>query len=288
VSASIVVHGGAGREPPEHREARRAGVLRAAAAGWAVLEGGRSALEAVVEAVAVLEDDPAFNAGLGSVLTEEGGIEMDASVMAGDTLAAGAVALVSGVRNPVRLARAVLTDGRDVFLAGTAAERLAARHGLARCAPEALVTDEARRRWRERGTAPGETVGAAACDRRGHVAAATSTGGVAGKRAGRIGDSAVIGAGTYADDTLGAGSATGPGEAIIRVTLVRVALDALRAGADPARAAQDALDVLARRVAARAGIIVVDPGGRVGVAHTTPAMAAAWRTAGMTACAASA
>src|SRR5207245_1933936 len=189
---------------------------------WAALTRG-DPLEAVVEAVALLEDDPHFNAGMGSVLTEDGLIEMDASAMRGDMLAAGAVAVVTGVGNPIRLARAVLREGREVLLVGEAAVALAERHGVRRCAPEALVTEESRRRWRERAPASGETVGAVACDGRGQVAAATSTGGVAGKRRGRVGDSAVIGAGTYADDRLGAGSATGPGEAIIRLGLTRAA-----------------------------------------------------------------
>ena len=276
---AIVVHGGAGRELPDDRAPRRAGVARAAEVGWSVLAAGGSALDAAVEAVAVLEDDPSFNAGLGSVLTTAGTVEMDAAVMAGDTLAAGAVGTVRGVRNPIRLARAVLAEGREVLLVGEGAEALAARHGLARCAPEALVTEDARRRWRERQGGPHGTVGAVACDARGHVAAATSTGGVAGKRPGRVGDSALIGAGTYADDRLGAGSATGPGEAIIRVCLVRAALELVGRGEDPAEAAQHALADLERRLGAPAGLVLVDASARVGIAHTTGAMAAAYRTA---------
>jgi len=276
---ALAVHGGAGGEAPEDRAPRRAVLERAVEAGWAGLAGGASALDAAIAAVAVLEDDPHFNAGLGSVLTVDGVVEMDASVMRGADLAAGAVGAVSGVRNPVRLAHAVLAEAREVLLVGEAAAALARRHGLPVCPPEALVTEEARRRWRERQPAPGETVGAVACDAGGRVAAATSTGGVAGKRRGRVGDSAVIGAGTYADDRVGAGSATGPGEAIIRVCLVRAALELVGRGHDPARAAQYALDELDRRLAAAAGLILIDTGGRVGIAHTTEAMAAAWRSA---------
>ncbi len=272
------MHGGAGSETAEERAPRRAGLARAAEAGWRVLARTGSALEAVVEAVVVLEDDPHFNAGLGSVLTVEGTLEMDASVMAGETLAAGAVGAVSGVANPVRLAHAVLAEGREVLLVGEAAAALAERHGLARCPPDALVTEEARRRWRERRPPTGETVGAVARDGAGHLAAATSTGGVTGKRSGRVGDSAVIGAGTYADDRLGAGSATGPGEAIIRLCLVRSALELTGRGLDPAWVAQQALAELARRLGAAAGLILVDVAGRVGIAHTTEAMAAAWRS----------
>jgi len=274
----IVVHGGAGREAAEERAPRRAGLARAAEAGWQVLARGESALEAVVEAVVVLEDDPHFNAGLGSVLTAEGTLEMDASVMAGETLAAGAVGVVSGVANPVRLARTVLAEGREVLLVGEAAAALAARHGLPRCPPEMLVTAEARRRWREGRPATGETVGAVARDGDGHVAAATSTGGVAGKRSGRVGDSAVIGAGTYADDRLGAGSATGPGEAIIRLCLVRSALELVGRGLDASWVARHTLAELERRLGAAAGLVLIDPAGRIGIAHSTEAMAAAWRS----------
>jgi beta-aspartyl-peptidase (threonine type) len=275
---AIVVHGGAGPESPEDAPARRAGVVRAAERGWAVLAAGGSALDAVVEAVVVLEDDPHFNAGLGSTLTTDGTVEMDASVMTGDTLAAGAIGATAGVPNPIRLARAVLEEGREVMLVGEPAVALARRAGVPTCAPEALVTDTARRRWAARRAAPRETVGAVACDARGRVAAATSTGGVAGKRPGRIGDSAVIGAGTYADDALGAGSATGPGEAIIRGVLVRAALGLVGGGHDPAWAAEHALALLDRRVGAAAGLILVDATGRVGAAHTTAAMETAYRT----------
>jgi beta-aspartyl-peptidase (threonine type) len=276
----IAVHGGAGREDPSTREARRAGVARAAEAGWAVLARGGPALDAVIAATVVLEDDPHFNAGLGSVLTEDGTVEEDAAVMAGETLAAGAVGAVSGVPNPVRLARAVLDDGREVLLVGAPAVALARRHGLPVIEPEVLITAEARRRWQERRPAPGDTVGAVARDRHGHVAAATSTGGLAGKRSGRVGDSAIIGAGTYADDRLGAASATGPGEAIIRLGLVRVALEHTGRGEDPARAAEAALADLQRRLGVAAGVILLDPAGRLGIAHTTEAMVAAWRAEG--------
>jgi beta-aspartyl-peptidase (threonine type) len=273
---AVVVHGGAGREHAEERDPRRAGVQRAVEAGWAVLAAGRSALDAAVEAVVVLEDDPHFNAGLGAVLTADGTVELDASVMAGDRLAAGAVGAVPGVPNPVRLARALLEQGQEVLLVGEPAAARARDLGLRVCAPEFLVTEGARRRGPS--AAAGETVGAVVRDRHGHVAAATSTGGLAGKARGRVGDSAVIGAGTYADDALGAGSATGPGEAIIRVTLVRTALDLIARGHDPAWVAEHVLAELDRRLGAHAGLILVDPTGRVGIARTTETMATAYRT----------
>lgn len=277
-TTTIVVHGGAGPEPPEDRPARRAGVERAARAGHAVLEAGGSALDAVLAAVVVLEDDPGFNAGLGSVLTTCGHVEMDASVMEGTALEAGAIGAVRGVANPILLADAVRREGREVMLVGPATLELARRAGMRIVDPDALVTPEARRRWQASLPVAGETVGAVARDRAGRVAAATSTGGVPGKRAGRIGDSAVIGAGTYADDRLGAGSATGPGEKIIRAVMVRAALERMASGASPADAATEALDVLRTRLGAEAGLILVDPRGRIGVACTTPAMASAWIT----------
>jgi beta-aspartyl-peptidase (threonine type) len=272
---ALVVHGGAGTERADERKARRMGMQRAAEAGFDALRAGKSALDAVVAAVVVLENDPSFNAGLGSVLTEDGAVEMDASLMEGAGLRAGAVGAVAGVANPIKLARAVLEEGREVLRVGEPAAQAARAYGLVVLAPEDLVHERAYRRWQERRPAPGETVGAVACDGS-RVAAATSTGGVAGKRRGRIGDSAVIGAGTYADDRVGAGSATGPGEAIIRIGLVHRALDLVAAGQPPATAARGALDILARRLGAEAGLILLDPRGGIGVAHTTPVMPAAW------------
>src|SRR5689334_3371411 len=145
---AIAVHGGAGATSARDREPRRAGVARAAEAGWSILPAGGCALAAVVAAVVVLEDDPCFNAGRGAVLTTEGTVEMDASVMTGHDLAAGAVGAVAGVRNPVRLAQAILAGGREVLLVGLAATARAAALGLTTCAPDALVTEEAQRRWR--------------------------------------------------------------------------------------------------------------------------------------------
>lgn len=276
---SIIVHGGAGGREDETSAARAAAVDAAAAAGFAVLTGGGNSVDAVIAAVQLLEDDPLFNAGLGSVLTEEGTVEMDASIMSGADLRAGAVACVRGVWHPIALARVVMDEGREVFLVGAPAEGLARRRGLRVVPPEDLVTPEARRRWQARSQdARGETVGAVARDAYGHVAAATSTGGVAGQRAGRVGDSAVIGAGTYADDLVGAGSATGPGEAIIRVGLVRAGLAAIAGGADPTAAADAALETLAARVGATAGLILVDSAGRLGAARTTAAMPTASRS----------
>jgi L-asparaginase / beta-aspartyl-peptidase len=269
----LIVHGGAGIRQPELDAAQRAGCAAALAAGWQVLVAGGSALDAVCAAVMVLEDDPAFSAGVGSSLTTRGSVEMDASAMDGHGWRAGAVAVVRAVRHAVQLARTVMEDGRHVFLAGPDADEFARLHGVEMCRPETLITARQLERWQQ-GRAGGSTgtVGAAAVDRAGHVAAATSTGGTFLKLPGRIGDSAVIGAGTYADDALGAASATGQGETIIRVGLARSVVDALRDGCDPARAAQLGIRELERRVGGQGGIIVVDALGRCGAAHNTPHM----------------
>jgi beta-aspartyl-peptidase (threonine type) len=270
---ALIVHGGAGAARSETNGAQLAGCTAALRAGWQVLAHGGSALDAACEAVAVLENDPNFNAGLGSCLTSVGTVEMDAAVMEGTTLRAGAVAVVRTVCNPVWLARAVLDDGRQVMLAGPEAEAFAQSRGLRRCRPEELVTPEQRERWRQHHDgASAATVGAAAVDGYGHVAAATSTGGIFYKLPGRIGDCAVIGAGVYADDALGAAAATGHGEAIIRAVLAKSVVDGLRDGADPEQAARRGIDELTRRTAGSAGIIVVDPLGRLGWTHNTEHM----------------
>jgi beta-aspartyl-peptidase (threonine type) len=274
---ALVIHGGAGRASGEREAERREGCRAALDAGWRLLTSGGSSLDAVCAAVVELENCPAFNAGKGSALTAAGTVEMDASVMEGTQLRAGATALVRGVRNPVRLARALLDEGTAVFLAGPGAEEFARCRGLEMCAPEDFVTSWQRERWRKREGPYGTgTVGAVAVDEAGRVAAATSTGGVEGKPAGRIGDSAVIGAGTYADDRLGAISATGRGEAIIRTVWARTAAESLRSGIDPAIAAEAAVKQLAFATAGSGGIIIVDPFGRVGYAFNTPHMTLGW------------
>ena len=170
---AIVVHGGAGAHDPDTEPARAAAVDAAAAAGWDVLAGGGSSLDAVIAAVTRLEDDPLFNAGLGAVLTEDGTVELDASLMSGIDLRASAVAMVHGVCNPILLARAVMEEGREVFLVGPPAEALARRHGLRVVAPEALVTADARLHWQARRPSIGETVaGIILVDRHGRIAAA--------------------------------------------------------------------------------------------------------------------
>ncbi|MGH7307814.1 MAG: isoaspartyl peptidase/L-asparaginase family protein [Candidatus Rokuibacteriota bacterium] len=278
---AIIVHGGAGADPAEGRDELRAGVHAAALAGWRRLSEGGNAVDAVESAVRVLEDHPRFNAGRGSVLTTAGTIEMDASIMEGDRLACGAVGAVSCIANPVTLARRIMEDGRHVLLVAQGARGFARAAGVPECDPETLITERQRQRHQDalaRAEAGGGTVGAVALDRRGTLVAATSTGGVAGKLPGRIGDSALIGCGTYADSTLGGASCTGSGEAIIRVVLARRALEYLKDADDADYAARVAVDLLVEEGGGQGGLILLDWRGRLGWAHSTPLMPVAWMT----------
>jgi beta-aspartyl-peptidase (threonine type) len=275
---AIIVHGGAGKPPEDLRIPRERGVKLAALEAWRILASGGSAVDAVETAVILLEDDPAFNAGHGAVLNEDCQVELDASIMDGRTLRAGAVGAVRNVRNPVRVARRIMEQGRYVLLVGAGAERFAASVGIPACSSEELITErQLQRWWRERRVdleALG-TVGALALDQDGHFAAATSTGGLAQKHPGRVGDSALIGCGTFAEDGRGAASCTGHGESIIRVTMARTAVDRLDAGTDPMQAAQEAIADLGRKIQGEAGLILLDAQGRIGYAHNTPAMTVA-------------
>jgi beta-aspartyl-peptidase (threonine type) len=262
---AIIVHGGAGDTTPDRHERLRTGVRAAADAGDAILAAGGTALDAVVAAVRLLEDDPEYNAGIGSALTRDGDVEADAAVMDGAQQRVGAVAAVPQLGCAIALARAVLDAGEHAILAGPAAWRFAAEVGIAPAAPGSLVTERARERLAARiGTRSGGTVGAVARDRAGRFAAATSTGGIVGKRAGRVGDSPIPGAGTWADREI-AISATGDGEAILRVALARGVAARLAAGAALRDAVHASLVDLARITGGSAGLIAVDRHGVLGV-----------------------
>ncbi len=271
---ALIVQGGAGADPVDGRDELRGGIREAIAAGWTPLSEGGTALDAVEAAVRALEDHPRFNAGRGSVLTSAGTVEMDASIMEGNGLQNGAVAAVAGVRNPVSLARRILEDGRHSLFAGPGALEQARAFGVALCDPAELVTERQRKRLAaiRSGPVAAGTVGAVALDRSGIIAAATSTGGMVGKLPGRVGDSALIGCGTYAESTLGGVSCTGDGEAIIRVTLARRALEILKAVNDPSHACEVALTVLVEEGRGHGGLILVDWKGRMAWAHSTPLM----------------
>jgi beta-aspartyl-peptidase (threonine type) len=275
---AILVHGGAGRVTAERYDRLRAGVRAAAEAGNTVLAADGSALDAVVAAVQVLEDDPEFNAGTGAALTRDGTVETDASVMDGDTRRVGAVAAVPDLANPIVLARAVLDAGEHVLLAGPAAWRFASELGISPAPPGTLVTERARQRLQEamafEREREGGTVGAVARDRRGHLAAATSTGGTVHKRSGRVGDSPIPGAGTWADREI-AVSATGDGEAILRVALARTIAAYTATGMTAREASIAALGELRRITGGTAGVIAIDHAEHVFV-QLSATMPVAW------------
>jgi beta-aspartyl-peptidase (threonine type) len=264
-SSAIIVHGGAGEVTADRFARLREGARAAAAAGDAILEAGGSALDAVTAAVRVLEDDPEYNAGTGSALTRDGTVETDASIMDGATHRVGAVAAVPDLGNAVALARAVLDAGEHAILAGPAAWQFAAEVGIAPAPAGSLVTERARTRLAKHLAAKsGGTVGAAARDRAGRYAAATSTGGIVGKRTGRVGDSPIPGAGTWADARC-AISATGDGEAILRVALSRTIALRIAAGATLRDAMIESLHELRTITGGSAGVIAVDDHGVIGL-----------------------
>jgi len=287
---ALAVHGGAWNIPDGAVRAHTEGISHVLETGWDLLRSGTSALDTIETVVRLLEDDPTFNAGRGSHLNGAGRVELDASIMEGSRLEAGAVAAVEGVRHPVSLARRIMEDSPHVFLVGRGARRFARKIGAELCrTPELLVGRELRRYQRiRRGESqlveaefhsgkrapegPLGTVGAVALDCQGHIAAATSTGGTQHKAPGRAGDTGVIGAGTYADDRVGGVSCTGWGESILRVVLAKTAVDHMAGGATPGRAARSALAAV-RRVNGIAGLILVDRLGRVGSLFSTPRMA---------------
>jgi beta-aspartyl-peptidase (threonine type) len=283
---TIAVHGGASDPPPGRGPIDLAGVRRAVEAGWAILAGGGTALDAVEVAVRLLEDDPAYNAGTGACLNLEGEVELDASIMDGATLSCGAVAVVRDVQNPVTLARRVMERSSHVLLAGAGASAFARRVEIPPFPGELLVTEVQRARWADRragvpvASEPKGTVGAVARDVRGHLAAATSTGGVPMKLPGRVGDSAVVGAGTYADDTLAAVSCTGEGERMIQLALARQAAD-LASRLGPREAASAAVRLLGDRVGGRGGLILVGPSGDPAFAFNTAVMPRAHASGGV-------
>ena len=277
---ALIVHGGAGSHGPKsERPQRKRAMLEAVRAGAKILRAGGSALDAVIASVVILEDHPLFNAGYGSTLNYDGEVEMDASVMLahGAELRAGACAAVSRIKNPIRLARAVMEQTQHAMMVGRGAERFARQCGIEMCIPEELVAPRARDRFLARIQREHEaqgTVGAVALDIHAELAAATSTGGVPGKLPGRVGDSAIIGAGTYANATAAA-SATGHGEAIIMASLCRETVEAI-GKSDLAGTARRMLGELIAPQHHEAGIILVDRRGRIGYAHNAETMEVAF------------
>jgi beta-aspartyl-peptidase (threonine type) len=285
---SLIVHGGAWDIPDDAVAACNEGCRNALAAGWAVLRKGGSALDAVEAAVMVLEDDPVFDAGYGSHLNADGKVECDAILMDGATLRAGAAAGLQHIKNPIRLARKIWEQCPHLMLIADGAERFAEKTGLPLCDPAELISPAEHAAWLQcredehaaehhRGHEQG-TVGAVAMDSDGRLFAATSTGGTCCKLPGRVGDSPLIGCGCYADAEAGAVSCTGYGEAIMKIVMAKTAVDSLRRArssdaASAERAAQDAVDLLARRGKGTGGLILLDTEGTPAFAFNTPRMA---------------
>jgi beta-aspartyl-peptidase (threonine type) len=283
---ALAIHGGAGPSPaqaltPERDKQFRAALKLALDAGYQVLDSGGTSLDAVTTAVRILENDPLFNAGRGAALTRDGEAELDAAVMEGRTQRAGAVASVRHVRNPVDLARRVMEKSRHVLLVGAGAEEFALEEGLELVANSYFRTTERLQQLQneQRGTRVSDlipshgTVGAVALDGNGDLAAATSTGGMTNKRQGRVGDSPIIGAGTYAKNGVCAVSATGHGEYFIRaVAAYHICAAVEYRGLSLADAARDLLPGILRRLGGRGGISGSDSGGRIVMDFSTQGM----------------
>jgi beta-aspartyl-peptidase (threonine type) len=286
VKWSLVIHGGAGAM--ERRSlaraddlAGRAGLANAVDAGSLILASGGTAMEAVEATVKVLEDDEHFNAGRGSVFTGDGRIECDAAIMDGRQRAAGAVAGVTATRNPVSLARSVMNDGKHVLLTSAGADAFSLQAGVPQASQDWFATSHRRQQLEMALTAPNGgfdtdmkygTVGAVAMDRDGHIAAATSTGGLTAKRWGRVGDTPVIGAGTYADDQAAGVSCTGSGEHFIRLALAHEFCARLRLTDDSVDEVADALIGELTAFGGKGGFIAIGRTGEVIIRFNTPGM----------------
>jgi L-asparaginase / beta-aspartyl-peptidase len=282
---TLMIHGGAGailreRTAPAADEAVRVALNAALDAGTAILSAGGAALDAVEAAVRVLEDDPNFNAGRGAAYTFEGTNELDAAIMNGADLRAGSVAGVTATRNPVTLARAVMEQSAHVLLGREGADAFSREHGLDQADADWFATPERRRQLEELKGNGGSfdvdmkygTVGAVARDMHGHLAAATSTGGVTGKRWGRIGDSPLIGAGTYADDRGAAVSCTGSGEYFIREAAAYQIGARVRLAGEGLQQAADAVLAEVKALGGTGGVIVTNSAGEAVWSFTTPGM----------------
>ncbi len=307
MAAAIIVHGGAWDIPADLHADHLAGCRAAAEAGWGLLMRGAAAVDAVEAAVCILEDHPVFDAGRGSHLNADGVVELDAGIMDGKTLMAGAVASVRRIANPIRLARRVLQDSPHVFLVSEGAERFAQAAGLPLCDPESLIVPRERELWECRraegepqppaarfqsgtvgadtvgaDTVGADTVGAVALDTAGNLAVGNSTGGTFYKHPGRVGDTPIIGCGLYADNILGAAACTGWGEQIMKTVLAKTAVDHIALLGSARDAAHVAIAYFKHRVGGLGGVICISPDGQIGFAHSTPYLAHAYRNTDMT------
>jgi beta-aspartyl-peptidase (threonine type) len=289
---ALVLHGGAWDIPKSEVADHEKGIRTALDAGWAMLHRGEKALDVVEEAVVIMENDPTFDAGKGSILNVDGSVEMDASIMDGQRFDAGAVAALRNFPNPIRIARRVLEKTDHILLAGEGCEIFARSQGFQSVPIEELLTPRELKRLEmlikdrtfktphafggKRGT-----VGAVALDCEGNVAAATSTGGTPKKIPGRVGDSPIIGCGTFAENGVGAVSCTGWGEAIMKVMLAGVVAEKMRSGNTAEEAAAAGIKVLQDRVQGLGGIICIDFNGHIGIDYNTPRMARGFMQEGL-------
>jgi L-asparaginase / beta-aspartyl-peptidase len=287
MTVAIIVHGGAKTIPDNKTHANIEGCSAAVKAGWEILQQGGNAKDAVEAAIRILESDATFNASIGATLDVEGNVYLDAGMMESNHLRWGAVAAVNHVSHPISVARRILEE-KSHFLVAEGAERFAIEHGCEMCEPDSLVSEEQKQMWEQEKMPPDRsaTVGCVALDMHGNLVAGTSTGGLENQPVGRVGDTALVGCGLYADDR-GACSTTGDGESVIPIVLAKTAVDFLSGGAasadgsvsnHPEEAAQKVIDLLKQRVPGEAGCILVDRYGRVGWAYNSQAMAVAYMT----------
>ena len=293
---SIVIHGGAWAIPDERVEDHRRGVSAALKSGWDILKKGGHAIDAVQEAIVAMENDETFDAGRGSFINAAGEVELDASIMEGKAYKAGAVAAVQNIRNPILLARKIMEESESVLLVGMGATRFAKEHKIPTCSPDFLVTARELERWKGiqssrkfatkdaflKGKLPSDTVGAVALDKFGTIVSGNSTGGTPNKYPGRVGDTPLIGCGTYADNLVGGVSVSGWGEMLIRVAMAKSVIDMMEAnGGDPDKAVQDGLRMLHKKVGGYGGVIAIARNGKIATGFNTPRMALAYRTSEM-------
>lgn len=286
-SPRLIVHGGAWDIPDELVEEHITGVYQAITDIAPQMQQGMSALEAVEAAVNILEELPVFDAGRGSFLNAAGEIELDAMIMDGSNLEFGAVAALQNILHPVSVAKSIYHHPDHCFFVGAGAQQFARENGFEEVQPESLLTDKELALFQKLkkqddfrphhpfGETPKGTVGAVALDSSGNIAAATSTGGTPRKLSGRVGDTPIIGAGTYADNSSGGVSATGWGESIMKVLLAKTICDGM-IHSDAQSATGKALSILQQRVGGLAGAVTIDKNGRYGMAHNTPRMAFAF------------
>lgn len=292
---SLILHGGAWDIPEELVDAHKDGVSRALEIGWEILVNGGSAVDAVEKTINYLEDDITFDAGRGSHLNSEGEIELDASIMNGASFRCGSVGAVKNIRNPISLCRKIMDESEHIFLVGKGAEKFAVEHGLTLCTQSDLQIEREILKWKNvKGKKnfstkdafkfhnPMGTVGAVALDVYGVICAGTSTGGTFNKHPGRVGDSPLIGCGTYADNSVGGVSTTGWGEAMIKVVMAKTVIDLMEFnGGDPQNAAEKGIQILKEKADGYGGVIALNNKGEFGIAFNTPKMARAFINSNM-------